>query len=95
MTTFKLPARLDAVTAPATEEKLLRLIAREKPEQLCCDFSETDYVSSAGLRITLVVAKRMKAAGGECLLRGMSKAVYEIFKMAGFHAVLNIAAPEG
>lgn len=93
MTTFKLPSRLDAVTAPEAEEKLLRLITREKPDQLCCDFSETGYVSSAGLRVMLVISKRMKAAGGECLLRGMANPVYEIFKLAGFHAVLNIEAP--
>ncbi len=95
MSEYTLPARLDAVTAPETEEKLLQLIAREKPEQLTCNFSETDYVSSAGLRVMLVVTKRMQKTGGKFLLKGMLAGVYDIFKLAGFHTVLNIEAPEG
>ena len=93
MTEYKLPSRLDAVSAPEVEEKLIRLITRDKPEQLVCDFSDTDYVSSAGLRVMLVVTKQMKKAGGGFLLRGMQEPVYDIFKMAGFHTVLNIEVP--
>lgn len=93
MAIFMLPPRFDAVTAPEIEEKSLLLIARDKPEKFCFDFSDTIYISSAGLRVSLVIAKRMKAAGGECIFSNLSSEVYHIFKMAGFHAILNIEPP--
>lgn len=90
MMTFKIPSRLDVVTSTDTEKKLNNLLNSEKPNRLVCDFSETDYVSSAGLRIMLLFTKRMKNSGGECILCGMKKPVLDVFKLAGFDAILDI-----
>lgn len=90
MLKFTMPPRLDVVSSTETEQKLTRLLNSQKPNQLICDFSETDYVSSAGLRIMLLFTKRMKSTGGECILCGIKKAVNDVFKMAGFDAILDI-----
>ena len=87
---FKMPPRLDVVTATETENTLTRLLNSEKPSRLVCDFSATDYVSSAGLRIMLLFTKRMKGCGGECILCGMKQPVNDVFKLAGFDAILDI-----
>jgi anti-anti-sigma factor len=90
MITFKIPARLDVVTSADTETQLTRLLNDENPDTLVCDFSETEYVSSAGLRIILLITKQMKNAGGHCILCGMKKAVHEVFHMVGFDTVMDI-----
>jgi len=90
MLKFKIPPRLDVVSSTETEKKLVSLLNSEKPNQLVCDFSEADYVSSAGLRIMLLFSKRMKNNGGECILCGMKKSVLDVFKLAGFDAILDI-----
>jgi anti-anti-sigma factor len=90
MSKFKIPERLNATTAPEVEKKLLSLIQREKPSRMICDFEETIYMSSAGLRVMLVVSKKMKATGGEAFFCGVQPEVFSIFKMAGFIHVLNI-----
>jgi len=90
MSKFKIPERFNAATAPDVEKKLLAMIQREKPERMICDFSETVYMSSAGLRVMLVVSKTMKAIGGEAIFCGVQLEVFSIFKMAGFTYVLNI-----
>ncbi|MDA3797518.1 MAG: STAS domain-containing protein [Kiritimatiellae bacterium] len=90
MSEFIIPERLNATTAPEVEKKLLALIQRERPEKLICNFSNTVYISSAGLRIMLLVSKKMKAIGGEAILSEVPPDVYSVFKMAGFIHVLNV-----
>jgi len=90
MLKFEIPQRLDATNAKQIEDQLVRLIHAEKPELLVCDFSATEYISSAGLRVMLVVAKKMKQAGAALELQGMMKTVADIFRMAGMHTILNI-----
>lgn len=95
MVTCDAGKRLDATSAPDVEEALIRLINLEKPSELVCDFSGTEYVSSAGLRVMLMVSKRMMAAGGVLRLSGMKQPVYDVFKLAGFTGILTIDAPSG
>ena len=57
---------------------------------LIIDFSDLDYISSSGLRIILVTAKRLKAARGEFRLCGMKKFIKEIFDISGFSKILKI-----
>lgn len=90
MIDFKIPARLDAVSAPDVEKQILREIETEKADAVVCDFSETVYISSAGLRVMLVLSKEMAKVGGKLTLRGMNDDVYAIFKMAGFQTIINI-----
>jgi anti-anti-sigma factor len=90
MIDFKIPPRLDAVNAPEVEKQILHEIETEKADAVICDFSETVYISSAGLRVMLVLSKEMTKTGGKLTLRGMNDDVYAIFKMAGFQTIINI-----
>jgi anti-anti-sigma factor len=90
MLKFDMPKRLDVGNAAEIEKKLTRLIAGEKPDMLVCDFSGTDYVSSAGLRIMLLITKQMNRTGSKCVLSCMPQPVLDVFKLAGFDAILDI-----
>jgi stage II sporulation protein AA (anti-sigma F factor antagonist) len=54
------------------------------------DFAGLDYISSAGLRMVLVVAKRLKQESGLLVLCGMQPHVHEVFDISGFLAILNV-----
>lgn len=60
--------------------------------RLLIDFNGLDYISSAGLRAALAVAKRMNAAGGRLALCSLSPQVAEVFEISGVNAIIDIHA---
>lgn len=82
--------RLDAVTAPELERQLLTII--EKGEtSLIIDLSSLEYISSAGLRVILTTAKKLKNAKGNMVLCSLQDTVMQIFEISGFNSILKIA----
>jgi anti-anti-sigma factor len=81
--------RMDAVTAPAFEKTLQDLIVTGENGFLI-DLSELQYVSSAGLRSFLVLAKKLKLQEGELLFAGLQGPVDEVFKISGFYSIFKI-----
>jgi len=49
-----------------------------------------EYISSAGLRSILVVAKKLKIKNGKIILAGMEESVHEVFEISGFNAIIPI-----
>jgi len=75
--------RIDTTTSGALEDAVRRTVdggARD----LLVDFAAVDYISSAGLRVCLVLAKRMRDLGGRLVLCGMPESVRQVFQLAGF-----------
>ena len=60
--------------------------------QLVLDFAALDYISSAGLRLVLVLAKRLKQERGRLVLCAMQPHVHEVFDISGFLAILDVQA---
>lgn len=81
--------RLDASTSPAFEQEMLDALDRA-PRGLVMDFSALLYVSSAGLRVVLLAAKKAKAAGGLFVLCGLKPTIAEVFKVSGFLSILTV-----
>ena len=81
--------RLDANSSAEAESQLIEGIAKGKGVVLL-DLSALEYVSSAGLRVMLVAAKRVQQRGGKMALFGMSGNVREVFDISGFTAVFKI-----
>lgn len=90
MLTFELPSRLDAANAATVEEQILATISTNQPDVLICDFSQTTYISSAGLRVVLMAAKKMRQNGGSLQLHHLQDSVADVFKLAGMHTILDI-----
>jgi anti-anti-sigma factor len=84
---LSLEGRLDTVTAPMLQERLIFEFDQNKHIRL--DFTQLAYVSSAGLRVLLVGAKTAKAAGGTMVLSNVSKEIKEILEMTGFTGILT------
>src|SRR5689334_20338782 len=82
-----LTGRLDAVTSPPVEARLLEAVRRSPGVVL--DLSGLDYVSSAGLRILLKAAKQAKGAKSRLALAALRPAVHEVFEVSGFFSLLD------
>lgn len=78
--------RLDTNTSKELEQALAPEI--EKYDTIVLDFSELQYLSSAGLRVLLSVQKKMK--GKEFRLTNVNSNVMEVFEITGFVDFLNI-----
>lgn len=74
---------LDANTAPQLEERMETLLDAGET-QLIIDCSQLRYVSSAGLRVFLFTAKKIRGADGRLGVAGMQQLVRNVFVMAGF-----------
>lgn len=86
--TIALSGRLDTTTAPQLEEALAS--ALDGVADLVFDFSQIEYISSAGLRILLNTQKKISAAGGSMKLTGVNDVVREVFEVTGFINILSI-----
>ena len=81
--------RLDSASSPALERQAFDCIDAGA-RLLLIDFVGLDYISSAGLRAALAVAKRMSAAGGRLALCSLSPQVAEVFEISGVDAIIEI-----
>jgi anti-anti-sigma factor len=81
--------RLDTNTSGSLESRLLRALA-EGEASLTVDLERIDYVSSAGLRVLLMIAKRLRPPAGRLVLCGLTPAVRQTFDLAGFSALFAI-----
>jgi len=82
--------RLDSTTAPTFEKALLAYF-EGRPARVLVDFDELEYISSAGLRVILMAAKRAKQSGGGFVLCGLHENIREVFEISGFLSILNVS----
>ena len=81
--------RIDTTTAPTLEGHLDALLAGGA-RRVIVDFSRVDYISSAGLRVMLIVARRMKESNGRLALCAFPEAVRQVFQLAGFLPLFTV-----
>lgn len=85
--TLALDGKLDTNTSLQLEEALNTAINEAK--KIVLDFSNLQYVSSAGFRVLLMGQKKSNSQGVLMVLKGVSANVMEVFEMVGFSAILN------
>lgn len=81
--------RLDTTTY-ADLEKTLTNLFDEGCHKMILDCSAMDYVSSSGLRVFLMILKKIKAADGSLILCSLQPAIYNVFEISGFLSIFNI-----
>lgn len=84
---LNLSGRLDTTTSPALEE----VIKNETSDitELVLDFSEIEYVSSAGLRVLLMAQKIMQKQGEMCVTN-VNDVVMDVLEVTGFVDILTV-----
>ncbi|MEO5903257.1 MAG: STAS domain-containing protein [Gemmatimonadaceae bacterium] len=83
---------LDSTTSPEAQKALAAVLTNAK--KVALDFSDLDYISSAGLRVLLGAAKQLRASGGTLGMFGLNQSVREVFEISGFSAILAVYPSE-
>lgn len=84
---------LDSHTSPQAQQALDGIIA-SGGQKIVVDFTALDYISSAGLRVLLGTAKRLRGAGSALRLFGLNETIREVFDISGFSTILAVFATE-
>lgn len=81
--------RIDAVTAPDFEKNLSEsIVAGEKT--FLIKMNQLEYISSAGLRSILAIAKVLKTKEGKMVFSELHGPVKDVFKISGFGSIFTI-----
>jgi anti-anti-sigma factor len=80
---------LDTAAAPALESKLEELIGSGN-HRILMDCADLLYVTSAGLKVFLVTAKKLEPLGGQLVISGLQSSVLMIFEMIGFTRIMKV-----
>ncbi len=84
--------RIDHEAAGPFEQALAPLLdsARADNTGLILDFAHVAYISSVGLRVLMIAAKRMRARGARIAVTALQPIVAEIFAISRFDSVLEV-----
>lgn len=87
-TVLRASGRLDGTTTGDFEKTVVDALVAAGQGRVVVDMKGVEYVSSAGLRSLLVVAKRAKAGGQPFSVAALSPSVREIFEISGFGSII-------
>ena len=81
--TLILDGRLDTSVTTQTEQEVEPLY-EFKDCEIVIDCSRLNYISSSGLRLLMTINQRTRANHCDLYIKGLQKAVYEVFMATGF-----------
>jgi anti-anti-sigma factor len=88
----KVEGRLDHISSPAFESELLPQTedCTGEEKKLVLDCSGLAYLSSAGLRVLMIAAKRCRKQSGTMVLAALQPTIQEIFRISRFDTVFEV-----
>ncbi len=89
ITILTVNGKMDASNATEFEAKVKEEMAAGA-NRFVVDLSQLAYISSAGLRSMLFLAKSVKTSSGAAVLCGLNGVVQEVFKISGFSALFTV-----
>ena len=81
--------RIDTTTSGAVEQAVKHAVDMGA-RLLVIDFSGTEYISSAGLRVLMLAAKQARAQNGYLAVAAVQPLVQEILEISKFTLVLRV-----
>ena len=86
--------RIDHRSAAEFEAALTPLVAAAVATKgaLVLDFSGVEYISSVGLRVLMIAAKKMREREAPLLVTALQSVVAEIFAISRFDRILTVTA---
>ena len=70
------------------------LLIEKGAKKVLIDFSELSFISSAGLRVLIVLTKLLQQKNGTLALSSMNEQISEVFSISGFHKLFSIYSSE-
>ena len=93
VTIVQIEGNLDTNTAPEAQAHFDSL-ADGGNVRIVVDFGPMNYISSAGLRVLLATAKKLKGMGGQLRMFGLNDTVQEVFEISGFSTIFSVFGTE-
>ncbi len=90
ITLIELSGELDAHTAPDFERFLEDRVHNEKKAKLILDFSNLEYISSAGLGVLMGLIEEVRAQSGDMKLIKVPEKIYHVLDLLGFPIVFQV-----
>jgi len=81
--------RVDTTNASELEKSMLEVI-EGGGTKIILDCSKLNYISSSGLRVFLIVQKRMMSIKGQFRLCSLQPGIKEIFDISGFSSIFSL-----
>ncbi|EXI80351.1 MAG: putative anti-sigma factor antagonist BtrV [Candidatus Accumulibacter appositus] len=89
MTVVAVKGEIDGSSAPGLQEKILPLL--ENDALLVLDLSAVSYMSSAGLRMLLLLYRQAASHNGQVALAGLAEAIRDTMEVTGFLKFFSVA----
>lgn len=86
--TLSIDGRVDTVTSKELEKEINEEMGNF--DCLIMDFTDLEYISSAGLRVLISTQKKLNPDNIPLVIRNVKDSVNEIFRMSGFDKILKI-----
>ncbi|MBR2666316.1 STAS domain-containing protein [Methanobrevibacter sp.] len=86
--TLTVEGRIDTLTSKELEDEITAELGNF--DSLILDFTNLEYISSAGLRVLISTQKKLKADNIPMIIKNVTDSVNEIFRMSGFDKILKI-----
>lgn len=86
--TLSVEGRIDTITSQDLDKEINEELGNFN--SLILDFTDLEYISSAGLRVLIATQKKLKADDIPFVIKNVNDTVNEIFKMSGFDKILKI-----
>ena len=81
--------RIDGVNARDFEEAMKAAISSDD-STVVIDLEGLSYISSAGLRVILLIAKTLRKRNAELVLCSLSDPIREVFEISGFDKIIPV-----
>jgi anti-sigma B factor antagonist len=85
--------RLDTSTSGSAHDAIVDF-ANAKPKRVVLNLDKLDYVSSAGLRVILTLAKLLQSSNGEMKICRAKGSVNEVLQTSGFNSLIKVVDDE-
>ncbi|GAB2558091.1 anti-sigma factor antagonist [Spirosoma aerophilum] len=82
ITVIEASGSIDSKTAPEFERIAIAAIQGQK--EVIIDLTDVEFLSSAGLRVLLMIYRQVKASSGKVVLVGTSEEIQDIMANTGF-----------
>ena len=86
--TLTVEGRIDTITSQELDKEINEEMGNF--DSLIMDFTDLEYISSAGLRVLIATQKKLKPENIPFVIKNVNDTVNEIFRMSGFDKLLKI-----
>lgn len=90
----RISGEIDHHSAVSVRTEIDSKISSARPKRTVIELSNIDFMDSSGLGLIMGRYQKMRAVGGELVLREPNERVLKIFKLAGLEKIVVIESKE-